>query len=97
MNFSFILPLVVTTAIGIISFFIKSTLSRMESNFEKLSKKIQEIDQRHNHDIDRLNCELNQLKSDLPLVYVLREDFLRAMNNIEMKLDKILLDGRRTN
>lgn len=96
MNFSFILPIATTTIIGIIAFFIKSTLTRVESNFDKLSKKLQEMDERHNHDIDRLNNEINQLKSDLPLVYVLREDFLRVMNNVEHKLDKILLDGRKS-
>ena len=30
------------------------------------------------------------LKADLPLVYVVREDFIRVSNNIDSKLDKLL-------
>lgn len=97
MNLTFLLPITTTTIIGIIAFFIKGTLSRMESNFEKLSKKIDDIDEKHNTEIEKLNCEINQLKNDLPMVYVLREDFLRVMNNVDQKLDKIqnyILGGR---
>lgn len=97
MNLTFLIPVITTTVIGILSYFIKTTLSRMEGNFERLSHKLEEIEERHNADIDRLNSEINQLKSDLPLVYVLREDFLRVMNNVEQKLDRILIDGRRVN
>ena len=69
----------------------------MESNYEKLFQKMEDMEQRHNTDIERLSSELNQLKNDLPMVYVLREDFLRVMNNVDQKLDKIqsyILGGR---
>lgn len=33
---------------------------------------------------------LNDLKADLPLVYVTREDYIRVMNRVEDKLDQIL-------
>lgn len=69
----------------------------MESNHEKLFQKMEDMEQRHNTDIERLSSELNQLKNDLPMVYVLREDFLRVMNNVDQKLDKIqsyILGGR---
>ena len=69
----------------------------MESNHEKLFQKMEDMEQRHNADIERLSSELNQLKNDLPMVYVLREDFLRVMNNVDQKLDKIqsyILGGR---
>lgn len=94
---NFLLPIATTTIIGILAFFIKGTLSRMESNYEKLFQKMEDMEQRHNADIERLSSELNQLKNDLPMVYVLREDFLRVMNNVDQKLDKIqsyILGGR---
>ena len=48
-------------------------------------------------DSEKLKTQINELKSDLPLVYVLREDFIRTLNNVDkqmsdmnVKLDKIL-------
>ena len=44
-----------------------------------------------------LSGQLNDLKSDLPLVYTLREDFIRSMNSVDhnisgldQKLDRVL-------
>ena len=44
-----------------------------------------------------LNGQLSDLKSDLPLVYTLREDFIRSMNSVDhnisgldQKVDQIL-------
>jgi len=34
--------------------------------------------------------KLNDLKADLPLIYVTREDYIRIMNRVEDKLDQLL-------
>lgn len=34
--------------------------------------------------------KLNDLKADLPLLYVTREDYIRIMNRVEDKLDQLL-------
>ncbi|CAH8721322.1 hypothetical protein [Paenibacillus melissococcoides] len=42
--------------------------------------------------------ELDDLRSDLPFIYTTREDFIRTMNNVDKKLDKIhdsMLGGQR--
>ena len=38
--------------------------------------------------------KLNDLKADLPLIYVTREDYIRVMNRVEDKLDQILYGGK---
>ena len=40
---------------------------------------------------DKRNAaQIADLKADLPLVYVTREDYIRVMNRVEDKLDQIL-------
>ena len=45
-------------------------------------------------DIKALDKNLNDLKADLPLIYVTREDYIRVMNRVEDKLDQILYGGK---
>ena len=71
-----------TLVVGALSFFIKRTLSSLESN-----------DQKNAEEIRRLGRELNDLKADLPLIYVTREDFIRIMNRVEDKLDLLLYNS----
>ena len=76
---SLLCPLVV----GALTFF-KKTLSSLEKADEKNAAKIAEVEDK-----------LNDLKADLPLVYVTREDYIRVMNRVEEKLDKILYSRER--
>lgn len=39
--------------------------------------------------------QITDLKADLPLVYVTREDYIRVMTRVEDKLDQLLYGGRR--
>lgn len=43
-------------------------------------------------EIQRVEQDLNNLKADLPMIYTLREDFIRSMNNVENKISSI--DGK---
>ena len=74
--------LICTLVVGALSFFIKRTLSSLESN-----------DQKNAEEIRRLGRELNDLNADLPLIYVTREDFVRIMNRVEDKLDLLLYNS----
>ena len=42
-----------------------------------------------------LQEKLNDLKADLPLLYVTREDYIRVMNRVEDKLDQILYGSNK--
>ena len=44
--------------------------------------------------LEELDKNLNDLKADLPLIYVTREDYIRVMNRVEDKLDQILYGGK---
>lgn len=71
--------LLCTLTVGALTFFIKKTLVTLE-----------EADKKNAADIREVSKELNDLRSDLPLIYVTREDYIRIMNRVEDKLDKLL-------
>lgn len=71
--------LLCTLTVGALTFFIKKTLATLE-----------DADKKNALDIREVSKELNDLKSDLPLIYVTREDYIRIMNRVEDKLDKLL-------
>lgn len=82
----FALQTITTLVIALIGWGVKSAISDMKDAIKKNA-----------FDIERVKTELSELKSDLPLVYVLREDFIRTLNNVDKqmgdmngKLDKIL-------
>lgn len=68
-----------TVLVGSLVFFIK----RMLTDFER-------ADRKNSAQIDKLEERFNDLKSDLPLLYVTREDFIRTLNNIERKIDQLI-------
>ena len=68
-----------TVIVGVLSFFIKKTITGLEDNDRKNAEQIRAVEK-----------ELNDLKADLPLIYVTREDYIRVMNRVEDKLDRLL-------
>ncbi len=71
--------LICTLVVGALTYFVKKTLTNLEKADEKNAAKIDEVE-----------GKLNDLKADLPLLYVTREDYIRVMNRVEDKLDQIL-------
>lgn len=65
--------------VGALAFFFKKTLTSLERADKKNAEDIKEIRQ-----------QVSDLKADLPLVYVNREDYIRVMTRVEDKLDRIL-------
>ena len=68
-----------TLVVGALTFFIKKTLTTLE-----------EADKKNATQIEKVEEKLNDLKADLPLLYVTREDYIRIMNRVEDKLDQLL-------
>ena len=62
--------------------------------YEEDARSLEEADKRNAEDIKTLDKNLNDLKADLPLIYVTREDYIRVMNRVEDKLDQILYGGK---
>lgn len=71
--------LLCTLVVGALTFFIKKTLTTLE-----------EADKKNAAQIEKVEEKLNDLKADLPLLYVTREDYIRIMNRVEDKLDQLL-------
>lgn len=92
MELSNILQTITTLAIGVIGFFLKGTMADIKEGIKKNDLKVKEIELKLSKDIGDIRNELHDLKSDLPFVYVLREDFIRSLNNVDTKMGNI--DGK---
>ena len=82
--FSFLSTLIV----GSLAFFMKRTLDSYQKADEKNAADIKEVDKKQTEEVEQLKTQINELKSDLPLVYVLREDFIRTLNNVDKQMSR---------
>ena len=89
MELSWILQTVTTLAIGAIGFFLKGTMADIKEGIQKNDLKLKELEVKLSSKIDQAEKDLNDLKSDMPLIYVLREDFIRSLNNVDTKMGNI--------
>lgn len=78
--------LLCTVTVGALAFFIKRTLTSLEDSDKRNAAEIKEVDRRQTEAIKELSGQFNDLKSDMPLVYTLREDFIRSMNSVDHNL-----------
>ena len=73
--------------------FIKYIFSREVKKLEEADaenkKQILCIEERMNSNIGRIREEINDLKNDLPFIYVTREDFIRALDNVDRSVGGI--------
>lgn len=89
--------LVCTLAVGALAYFIKKTLASLEDADKKNAADIKAEAAKREQELKELSGQFNDLKSDMPLVYTLREDFIRSMNSVDhnisgldQKLDQVL-------
>lgn len=92
MELSWILQTMTTLAVGAIAFFLKGTMADIKDGIQKNDTKVREIDSKLTDNIKELKEEISDLKSDLPFVYVLREDYIRSLNNVDTKMNN--MDGK---
>lgn len=85
----FVFQTVITAIIGVAAWGVKNAIGEIKGAITELKK----ADKENADEIARVRGELNDLKADLPLIYVTREDFIRVSNNIDQKLDKLLYRG----
>lgn len=96
----FFLQTGVTIVVGIVAWSVKGTISDLKKGDQANAEKIESNAKKQEEAVEAVKKELGELKSDLPLVYVLREDYIRCeqnqerkMNSIEDKLDRLLSRG----
>lgn len=89
--------LVCTLAVGALIYFVKKTLVSLEDADKKNAADIREEAKKREQDLKELAGQFNDFKSDMPLVFVLREDFIRSMNSVDhnfssldQKIDQVL-------
>ena len=70
------------------------SIAKVEDSISKTADKLIELtnaaDKANADKIAKVEDKLNDLKADLPLLYVTREDYIRIMNRVEEKLDRLL-------
>lgn len=72
---------------------IKSSISgfgdRLDTAMKSFDERIDKVEEKHEKDMEQVQAELNNIKSDLPLSFVLREDYFRVMNGVEGKMNSM--------
>lgn len=89
MDLSWVLQTVIAIGIGIIGYFLKTTVAELKKQIKANLEKVTNVENKLNGKLDELEKELSDLKSDLPFIYVTREDFIRSMNTVGNKFDKV--------
>lgn len=87
----FVFQAIITALLGVAAWGIKNAFGEFKSAIGKLEAK----DKENAEEIARVRDDFNNMKADLPLIYVTREDFIRVSNNIDHKLDKLIYRGER--
>ena len=87
----FVVQTIITAIVGVAAWGVKNAIGEIKAAISKLEAS----DKENAAEIAKVRGELNDLKADLPLIYVTREDLIRVSNNIDHKLDKLLYRGER--
>ncbi|EKS54281.1 hypothetical protein D186_23681 [Citrobacter freundii ATCC 8090 = MTCC 1658 = NBRC 12681] len=89
MEVSWVIQSATMLGIGVIGYFLKTTIAEIKEQIKLNSQRVDQTEEKMEKKIVELQKELEDLRSDLPFIYVTREDFIRTMNNLDNKLDKI--------
>ena len=87
----FVFQTIITAIIGVAAWGVKNAIGEIKEAISKLETS----DKENAAEIAKIAQDLNDLKADLPLIYVTREDFIRVSNNIDNKLDRLLYRSER--
>lgn len=72
---------------------INEQIKRLEDDLKRadtvFTQRLLEINEKIGQKINQVEQDLNDLKADLPMIYTLREDFIRSLNNVESKIASI--------
>lgn len=90
MDFNTVMQTVLTLMVGALCWFIQRSIKKFDDGIAKLNDKVVAVDEKHTTEMKQLRQDFHALKEEMPLVYTLREDFLRVMNGVDEKLNKIL-------
>ena len=99
MDFSTVYNLILTTAIGIITFFLKRSFDKLDSRASKeelneLKEKIENADDRYasKSELDVLKKQIDKIETNIDFLKentVRNGDFVRMMTRLENKIDDL--------
>ena len=107
-TFSDVMTVVISGALTIIVWFLKSYLSNIQATNEQQNKKLAEIDEKtqrrinaveeeSRNEIKRVDRELADIKGDFATMFVLREDKMDGnFRDIDRKIDRLLIANNIT-
>jgi hypothetical protein len=84
-----IFQIICTLAIALFGFFIKRELKRLDDKDVANELEIKETKKVFEDKLSLLKDDYNKYKADMPFNFVTRDEFIRAMTNVDRKLDKI--------
>lgn len=90
MDFNSVMQTVLTLMVGALCWFVQRSIKKFDDGLAKLDERIGAIDRKHAEEIKQLRQEFNDYLKDAPLMFTLREDFIRVLNNIEDKFNQLL-------
>ncbi len=88
-NITAILQFVTVAMMGVITFFAKRELKRLDNEDEKNEKNIKEAKKEMEEKYNKLKDEIEDFKSDIPYLFTLKEDFNRAIEVVRDSIDDI--------
>lgn len=83
---------ILTAAIGIIVYFLRDLKSSNDKKQDQQDTEISKVRDDLTGEVDKIRDDLTKIITSLPHTYVLRDDFLRAITCLEMKVDTIARD-----
>jgi hypothetical protein len=76
--------------IVMLSFLFLATLSVVGYLLKDLKSSFEKAQKRQDDDIDKVADRLSNLEKSLPIQFVLRDDFVRAIAGLDLKIDRML-------
>lgn len=90
MDFNSVMQTVLTLMVGALCWFVQRSIKKFDDGIAKLDEKITAVDGKYADEMKQLRQEFNNYLKDAPLMFTLREDFIRVMNNVDEKLNQLL-------
>lgn len=90
-NLGTILLVLFQMVLALLGWFALRSVRGIDDQLQGINKKIDNT----NTEIHRLDRDIMNLKAELPRDYTRREDFIRTVGGIDVKIDNVLLNQQR--
>ncbi len=94
---NWVFSIISTGAIGLISWSLKQLYSQSKAEKDETRRLILQQDIKSKEESEKLGNKIYRLEEKLPEKYVLKEDFYREINKLDLKLDSIKDDVSELN